>query len=85
MSRMIRLVVVLLVGILSFVSAGTKASAGCLNNRNSELTIIDGQEVCAYTGDGCSACYTGGKRGNGSWDLCYTDWATGDMACTYYN
>jgi hypothetical protein len=85
MSRMIRLVVVLLVGVLSFLSVGNKASAGCLNNQNSSLQIIEGQEVCAGTGDGCSSCYTSGGRGNGSWDLCYIDWATGDEACTYYN
>lgn len=83
MIRIVRLAALSLVVTLSLV-AGHQASASCVNNRNSSLNEIDGEYVCAYTGDGCSACYTGGPRGPGSWDLCYYD-ASGDLACTYYN
>ena len=82
MSRTVRLVALLLAGALWF-GAG-RVSAVCIDNDNSALSVIDGQEVCAYIGGGCSACFFGGRRGGGSWDLCYIDWNTGDTVCTYY-
>jgi hypothetical protein len=83
MSRTVRWIALLFALTLAF-AAGNHASASCITNHNSELSVIDGQEVCAYTGDGCSACFSSGGRGPGSWDLCYYDWATGDLNCTYY-
>lgn len=84
MSRTVRWIALLLALTVSFV-AGNKASAGCISNQNSALREIEGQEVCAGTGGGCSACFSSGGRGSGSWDLCYYDWVTGDLNCTYYN
>jgi hypothetical protein len=84
MSRTVRLGILLLAGILSFV-ATHQASAACISSDNSHLAVIEGIETCAGTGGGCSACFTSGRRGGGSWDLCYYDYHTGDLACTYYN
>jgi hypothetical protein len=84
MRRMIRWFMVALILIVS-VSAGKPASAGCISDPNAALSYIDGQETCAYSGGGCSACFTGGRRGGGSWDLCYYDWNSGDLVCTYEN
>lgn len=85
MSKLVRLVAVLIVGILSFTAVVNRASASCISNSNSELAEIEGSYVCAYTGDGCSACFHSGSRGAGSWELCYFDYHTSDLACTYYN
>lgn len=84
MLRTIRFGASLLVLTLAF-AAGRPVSAGCLDNPNSELVTIDDDATCAYTGGGCSVCFTGGPRGGGSWDLCYYDWETGDLNCTYEN
>jgi hypothetical protein len=69
--------------ILSFV-AGKPASAICMDNAGLALVTIDGDATCAYSGGGCSSCFTKGGRGGDSWDLCYYDWATNDADCTYY-
>ena len=84
MSRTVRLGVLLLAGALSFV-ASKNASASCISNNNSSLTYIEGIATCANTGDGCSACFTREPRGAGSWNLCYYDFHSGDLNCTYYN
>lgn len=83
MSRKFRWKALLSAMILSLASV-KPTSAGCINNPNSDMAVIDGQTVCAYTGDGCSACSSTGRRGEGSWDICYHDWETGDLVCTYY-
>jgi hypothetical protein len=83
MSKTVRWSTLLLFLILS-LTTGSPASAGCIENPNSDMSQIDGQTVCAYTGDGCSACSSTGRRGEGSWDICYYDWDSGDLVCTYY-
>ena len=84
MSRKVRLFAVLMIVALSFVALPNSASAYCNRYTNSELAEIDGIYTCAYTGDGCSSCFNYGTRGGGSYDLCYFDYHTSDLACFYY-
>jgi hypothetical protein len=84
MSRTVRLGAGLLAGALA-IFASKSASASCVSSNNSSLTYIEGIATCANTGGGCSACFTNGPRGDGSWNLCYFDYHTGDYDCTYYN
>lgn len=80
MLRVLRCGVLLLVLILAL--AGVKpASAACIYNTSAGLYTIDGEVTCAYSGGGCSSCFTRSPRGDGSWDLCYYDWLTGDIDC----
>ncbi len=85
MSRKIRWAAFLIIMILTFV-AGKDASAGCISNATNSLTCEDDGTNCYCSGSGgggCSACFTRGGRGDGSWDLCYTDWVSGDEDCFY--
>jgi|HubBroStandDraft_3_1064219.scaffolds.fasta_scaffold19080_2 hypothetical protein len=78
-----RLWTALLVAVVVALAAGTvPAHAVCFDDPSSAYTFIDGSAVCAYSGGGCSYCITAGTRSPDSWDLCYYDWATGDMTCS---
>jgi len=62
-----------------------KVSAGCFTNRNSVMTC-DGSGFncyCSGRGDGCSVCTN--VNDGGGWSICYYDYHTGDMDCTYQN
>jgi hypothetical protein len=85
MNRTIRLGMLMLAGVLSLIATSKVLSASCINNNNSHLAEIEGIATCAGTGDGCSVCFTREPRGAGSWNLCYFDYHTSDLACTYYN
>jgi hypothetical protein len=75
----------LLIGVVLSIALGTvPAHAFCYDDPHSSYTFVDGSAVCAYSGGGCSYCFVSGGRGSGSWDLCYYDWVTSDMTCTYW-
>jgi hypothetical protein len=75
----------MLFAVVLLLTANQPASAtSCLDTRNSHLAEEDGESFCGGTGGGCSSCFTRDPRGDGSWDLCYYDWSSGDLVCTYY-
>lgn len=85
MSRKIRWAAFMIAMVLSAVAAN-EVLAGCFTARNSSMICgSDGLSCyCAGTGDGCSVCSnTGG--GGGPWSICYFDYHTSDMNCTYQN
>jgi hypothetical protein len=84
MSRKIRWSAFLMAMALSLV-AENQVLAGCITNHNSSMSCgEDGSDCyCAGTGDGCTVCTNIG--GGGGWSICYYDWNTGDMDCTYQN
>lgn len=85
MSRKIRWAAFLIAMVLSAV-AENEVLAACFTNHNSSMFCGDDgfNCYCAGHGDGCTVCSnTGG--GGGGWSVCYYDWNTGDMNCTYQN
>jgi hypothetical protein len=85
MSRKVRWAGLLIAILLSF-GALKGASAYCLDNSNSSLQCeSEGTDCyCGATGGGCSSCFNS-KGGGDSWSLCYYDWETEDVDCTYAN
>jgi hypothetical protein len=84
MSKKIRWAAFLIAMILSGV-AKNEVLAGCITNRNSSMDCDSTgfNCYCAGRGDGCSACTNIGN--GGGWSICYYDYHTGDMDCTYQN
>lgn len=84
MSRIVRLSTLLVVVALFLFGGAPVSATSCISDSRASMNEIDGIYVCSFAGGGCSSCFSRDPRGGGSWDLCYYDWATGDLHCTYY-